>query len=397
MMHYHNPLHIVILAFISYTQGKTRYGSNVVLEKRTSTWSNKKVVCHHLKSFPLNTLPMSLEMVLWILYSTYKIIRLNKRQQCHVILCSSHDFFNLCPAFVASKVLKIPYAVIVHHLTGAELSGGLILRCQFRISEGFKKSEAFIFGLISIINHRILHKSKNIVAVSTSTRNQLSRIGIQGVKVIYNGIEGQLSLKCKRIIRHETVMYDAVSVGRLSPDRGIFDLIEIWKIVSREEASAKLLIIGGGLPHYIQKLVQLIKVYNLDDNVTLAGVVGDTDKFFLMSQSKIFVLPSHNEGFCLSISEALFQGLPVITYELPAILEVYGKCPSIFYVKKGTYEKFAETVLRLLRSEDGSRQVGETGVDFINTLSQRFSWKNSSNELLILLRSISFNAKDYPK
>jgi len=383
-----NPFHIVTLELISYTQGKARYGSKIALEKRIGMWRGKGVACHRLGLLPLANLPMSIEIVLWLLYAPLKIIRLYERRRCHVILCSSHDFFNLWPAFTVSKLLKIPYVIIVHHLTGAELKGGLTKRYRFRVLEGFKKNEAFLFGLISIVNQRILSKSRYMVAVSNSTRKQLLGLGIKGSKVIYNGIEN-LPLNGKDVAEIEdTKEYDGIFLGRLSPDRGIFDLIEIWTMVVRKKPKSKLLIIGEGLPYYMQKLRQLMGIYKLDGNIDLVGVVRDEDRFLLMSRSKVFILPSHNEGFCLAISEALSAGLPVVAYELPAILEVYGGCPAIFYVKKGCYEKFAEMVLQLSRRENTRKELGKKGVDFVKTLSQKFSWEHTSNELLLFLKSI---------
>jgi len=183
--------------------------------------------------------------------------------------------------------------------------------------------------------------------------------------------------------------YDAIYVGRISPDRGMFDVIEIWKMVTRKEPKARLLIIGGGLPHYVQKLRELIELYKLSNNVTLTGGIEDKEKFSLMSRSKVFVLPSHNEGFCLVISEALSMGLPVVAYELPALLEVYGKYPAIFYVEKGCRKKFTDTILWLLRREDICKELSQKGTGYVKALLQKFSWEDTSNELLLLLKSLA--------
>ena len=161
----------------------------------------------------------------------------------------------------------------------------------------------------------------------------------------------------------------------------------------RKEPKAKLLIIGGGLPYYIQKLGRFIGMRKPDGSISLVGVVGDEDKSLLMSHSKVFILPSHNEGFCFAISEALFAGLPVVTYELPAILEVYGECPTIFYVENGKYEKFADMVLQLLRRENIRKDLGKKGIDFVKALSHKFSWEYTSSELLLFLKSIVSNVQ----
>jgi len=186
--------HIVTLEFISSTQKKAKYGSKVVLEKRMEVWKNKEVSCHRLVSPPISNLPISIEIMLWLPYAILRIICLSKERKCNVILCGSHDFFNLWPGFIASKVTTKPYATIVHHLTGSELkspSDGY----KFRVSEGFKKHEALIFSLITIVNLRVLKKTTQIVAVSKSTKKQLSELGIKRCIVIYNGIEDPLLLK----------------------------------------------------------------------------------------------------------------------------------------------------------------------------------------------------------
>ena len=74
----------------------------------------------------------------------------------------------------------------------------------------------------------------------------------------------------------------------------------------------KLVIAGIGSEQYTSKIKLLIAQLQLEDTVIFTGMLTGQEKEDAFSGSDIFLLPSMNENFGLSIVESLQSGLPVI-------------------------------------------------------------------------------------
>lgn len=209
------------------------------------------------------------------------------------------------------------------------------------------------------------------------TRNR----GIDESKIIVvNGgvdYEHIISLRSEK-----TKTYDAVFLGRMHAQKGIFDLIKIWRIVCNEKREARLCIIAGGLPSIVEKVDAAIRENNLRDNIELAGFRQGDEKFTMLKSSKLFLCPSYYESFAIVIAEAMACGLPVIAYNLPIYNDIYGT--NITTVPLGDIDKFADAVLNLLNNSNLMKIFGAIGKKFV----QQYDWNSVSKiELEIFLNN----------
>jgi glycosyltransferase involved in cell wall biosynthesis len=120
-------------------------------------------------------------------------------------------------------------------------------------------------------------------------------------------------------------------LSNLIEDKGYIDLIEAIKILTiKNRYKIELHIAGAIIPNsrktsYQSKIDDLI-LKNKIINVFYHGVLVDDDKWALLENSDIFILPTYysNEGQPLSIIEAMAFGLPVITTNfrgIPSLIE----------------------------------------------------------------------------
>ena len=187
-----------------------------------------------------------------------------------------------------------------------------------------------------------------------------SKISIVNGGVDYNHLKSLMG---------EKVTYDGVFLGRFHPQKGIFDLIQIWKLVCDKKPEARLCIIGGGSPLFVEKVKAFIKENNLCENIELVGSKPCDEKFLLLKSSGIFLCPSYYESFAIVIAEAMACGLPVVAYDLPIYNNVYGE--HISKVPLGDINKFADTVLNFLNNNELRTTFGEDGQKFV----QRYDWE----------------------
>jgi glycosyltransferase involved in cell wall biosynthesis len=100
-----------------------------------------------------------------------------------------------------------------------------------------------------------------------------------------------------------------VTVGRLVNQKSQWILIATIKELTNYFPDIKLSILGEGENH--SNYIDLIREYELQDNIELVGFVTNVNRF--MDSCDVFILTSQFEGFGMVIIEALAIGLPVIS------------------------------------------------------------------------------------
>ncbi len=164
------------------------------------------------------------------------------------------------------------------------------------------------------------------------------------------------------------MVYDSCFMARLSPTKGVFDIPKIWEEVVSENNEAKLLIIGNGLEKDERKIRLSIRQCNIEQQIDMVGLKTGSEKYRLMKSCKIFVFPSYEEGFAISILEAMACKLPVVAWDLPVYKLIYKD--AIIKVPVGNNEIFARKVLELLGDYGLRLSYAQRGYE----LSRNFDW-----------------------
>lgn len=173
--------------------------------------------------------------------------------------------------------------------------------------------------------------------------------------------------------------YDGVFMGRLHRSKGIFDLVIIWRKVIENFPKAKLAIIGRGKPEILKALNKKVQESGLKKNIDLLGHLDDDIAFSTIKSSKVFVFPSHEEGFGLVIAEALACRTPVIAYDLPAYHDTFS---DIITVPFGNLKKFSESVVNIIGIKSKRKKVMENGLKLVKNLG----WDKTAQRELEFLK-----------
>jgi glycosyltransferase involved in cell wall biosynthesis len=114
-----------------------------------------------------------------------------------------------------------------------------------------------------------------------------------------------------------------VCVARLSPEKGIDDLLAAVSAAVRGGASLELWLVGDGPDR--ARLQSLAESPELDGRVRFLGFVSHGEELVrILDQSDVFVLASRSEGLPHSVVEAMARGLPVIATEIGGLPELLG-------------------------------------------------------------------------
>lgn len=157
---------------------------------------------------------------------------------------------------------------------------------------------------------------------------------------------------------YSTRSLDACCITRLVENKGVLDLLRAWKLVTKALPHARLVIAGAFMRERFQvKTWELLRSLGLQDRVSLLDFISDSEKHNLLAQSRLFVFPSYEEGWSLSVMEAARFGTVPVVYDLPAY-DYLG--PEAIRVPVGNIPELAEAVLRALQNDEGLRRRAES-------------------------------------
>lgn len=170
--------------------------------------------------------------------------------------------------------------------------------------------------------------------------------------------------------------YDAVFQGRFHPQKGVIEIIDIWRLVVNKKPDAKLGMIGDG-PLMID-VRRKIKDLKLENNVKLFGYVFDGDvKYKLFASGKVVVHPAFYDSGGMASAEAMAFGLPCVGFKLKAYESYYPM--GMIKVPIGDKKKFAMEVLKLLSDKFYYSKIAKEAIKMIEL---NWSWEKRSNQIL---------------
>ncbi|MBS1517269.1 MAG: glycosyltransferase [Bacteroidetes bacterium] len=157
-----------------------------------------------------------------------------------------------------------------------------------------------------------------------------------------------------------------IFVGGINIRKGVHLLVDSFIEVQKNFDSAKLLIVGPTYKYdqeYIAKIKSRIKENSLEDKIFLTeDNVSNVEEY--MQSADIFVLPSRQEGFPISIIEAMSCGLAVVGSDIPEISKaqiVNGVDGYVFPLNKP--DELTNILRKLIGSKEEIRKVGSEARD----------------------------------
>ncbi|NBX80050.1 MAG: glycosyltransferase [Flavobacteriales bacterium] len=125
--------------------------------------------------------------------------------------------------------------------------------------------------------------------------------------VRYSDFQNQISQK------NNTFLF----VGRLSKEKGFFDLIEAVNILKQKEIKCTVKVIGLAPSDLIEKEIKsMITKFQLVDYLEFKGAVFGNEKFELFKQSFCLVFPSHFENSPVVIKEAIAAKMAILASDI---------------------------------------------------------------------------------
>ena len=207
---------------------------------------------------------------------------------------------------------------------------------------------------VAFVRHE-LEKCDVVVALTDSwMRFFRDDVGIEQVVVVPNIVESPVHLP-------QTVndgRLRMLFLGLLSPQKGVFDLLEVcFKYKTELENKVELHIGGNGDS---KKLIEEIENKGLNKFVFYEGWVSGDVKQRLLNSSDIFILPSYTEGLPISLLEAMSYKLPIISTPVGGIPEIVKDGENGLLIEPGDYEAMYNAINIILNNNELRKNMGMT-------------------------------------
>lgn len=184
--------------------------------------------------------------------------------------------------------------------------------------------------LVREVESLALHIADRIIAVSDHTRKTIMReynIPKEKIEVVHNSFDsGSLEPASSDnsylyLTRMKQQGYKVIaSVGRLTIQKGLRNLLYAFKTVLERAPKTLLVIVGSGEQR--NELIQLSADLDIGRNVVFAGFQRGKRYRDAYSVADLFVMPSVSEPFGLVALEAIGYGTPVLITRQSGVSEI---------------------------------------------------------------------------
>jgi len=143
-------------------------------------------------------------------------------------------------------------------------------------------------------------------------------------------------------------------VGRVNTDKGVIELLATHSAL-RSHEKIHLVLVGQDEDHLQSKLKGTFPL-NQTHQVHFVAHSSDPEKY--MAMADIFVLPSHREGFGLSVIEAASAGVPSVASDIYGLQDAVENLNTGVLFPVGNQEALTSALQELLSDGDARQRMG---------------------------------------
>jgi glycosyltransferase involved in cell wall biosynthesis len=219
----------------------------------------------------------------------------------------------------------------------------------------------------------LIDKSKIITTVSNSVAEDIKKYyGVKNPLVLGNGVDLELFKPDERIHKENCILF----VGRISYVKGVNDLVECARILSKKYDITFTLAGRGELE---QKIKKLIEGENLDKTIRLVGQVGRERLLSMYQKARIFLIPSYYEGLPTVLLEAMACGLPVVATNVSGCKDVISHGYNGLLIPPKSPERMAQEIINIVEHPELENSLGKNAR---KTVEEKYSWDVITDKFL---------------
>lgn len=178
-----------------------------------------------------------------------------------------------------------------------------------------------------------------------------------------------------------------LTVGGIEPRKNSIRLLKAFSQIRKEQARAKLIIIGGATlfdyQDYRRDFMAIAEEEGLKDALILPGIVSDEALPVFYRMADAFVFPSVQEGWGLVVLEAIASGLPVLTANQAPFTEFLWASAAKL-IDPENIDEIAQAMSDMVKPEIAQGLIQQSA-----PIIERYQWKTSAQMHLDLYRQLA--------
>lgn len=213
---------------------------------------------------------------------------------------------------------------------------------------------------------KLLYRLSDIVTVQTNAvADSISNVykGLPEIVVVPNPVPSSL-IEWSADLSGAKSRYKLISIGRLSPEKRVDGIVNIFTRLSGDFPDWDLDIWGAGPEE--SKIQSLINGNNMGGRIRLMG--RSNNPWEIMSQADVFIMNSIFEGFPNALLEAMAVGLPCVTSDCrsgPREISDNGKYAILVNTEDGV--EMENALRQLMSNKDLRVDLGQRARISINS------------------------------
>lgn len=237
-----------------------------------------------------------------------------------------------------------------------------------------------IAGLAPLMNDKLYCRMgyKTFITPSPSIDKELRKKGTESI-IIHNGVDMQLFKPNYEHRNKDSILISMVS--RFIPVKGHIFFLKMAKKLSINYKDVKFILpsTGSTLPNMRSLANELCLPIQFPGFLECDGDIAR-----ILQESNIYVNTSLQEGFGISVCNAMASGLPIVAFNVLGIRDlVTPDCG--FLVPPGNVDQMVEKVKLLIEDESLRKEMGEKARDLV---LRRFSWKKSAEKMMDVYKNV---------
>jgi glycosyltransferase involved in cell wall biosynthesis len=235
-----------------------------------------------------------------------------------------------------------------------------------------------------LMQARCLVKARDLAAVSPYIGERLGRIGRRSVHLLPNGLPSEFFTKQTPL--REAPVRRILSVNSdFSPIKNAGMLIRAFRAVRRQLGDVELVLVGqdfqeGGPAE------AWAHSRGLASGTVFAGPLPIEDVLTAMDRADIFVAPTLEESFGMTVLESMARGLPIVAGRssgaVPWLLD-FGAAGELVDVRRS--DEIASAIVRLARTPERRLLLGGEAL----RRARRFAWSSLTHRYEAQYRRIA--------
>jgi len=154
-----------------------------------------------------------------------------------------------------------------------------------------------------------------------------------------------------------------IFIGRLTREKGIWDVIQIASKLVDKASNVRFLVAGQPSPVEggMDRLQRAIKELDIESNIKFIGSIVEEEKKRFFNEGDIMLSPSHRESFGIAALEGMASGIPVVAYSIGLLPDLIKNGLGGFLADQGDIDGLVSGLYRIVQDPALRERMGEYG------------------------------------